>query len=128
MTDAVQAEESGLSQGAAAEPAAGAPIADREQPGAAESWSEPEEYVRVLSALASGEGAQAIARLEQLQAQPPLALPELAATYLSGMATLRRARLGRCRRATCVSMSSTAPPTTGTCPGPISASGRRSRN
>ncbi|MAG36321.1 MAG: hypothetical protein CL878_08765 [Dehalococcoidia bacterium] len=49
-------------------------------------WSEPESYVRVLSALAIGHGALAVARLEQLQSQPTIALPDLAATYFSGMA------------------------------------------
>ena len=86
MTNLAQAEVTGSSHTTSTEPAEGAPIADQEQPVAAAAQSEPEEYVRVLSALASGEGAQAIARLEQLQAQPPVALPELAATYLSGMA------------------------------------------
>ena len=86
MTDRARADESGLGQAAVTEPAQGAPEADQAPPGAAEALPEPVEYVRVLSALASGEGAQAIVRLEQLQAQPPLALPELAATYLTGMA------------------------------------------
>ena len=85
MADPAQAEVNGGGHTTVTGPTEGAP-ADQEQPGAAEAWSEPEEYVRVLSALASGEGAQAIARLEQLQARATEALPELAATYLSGMA------------------------------------------
>ncbi len=85
MTDPAPAEVIGSNHTTSTEPAAETP-AGREQPAAAETWSEPEGYVSVLSALANGEGAQAIARLEQLQAQPPVALPELAATYLSGMA------------------------------------------
>ena len=86
MTDPVQAEVTGGSQATSTEPAQGATAAVPEQQGATEAWSEPEGYIRMLSALASGEGAQAVARLEQLQSQPSEALPELAATYLSGMA------------------------------------------
>ena len=85
MADPTQAELNGSDHTTVTGPTEGVP-AGQEQPGAAEAWSEPEEYVRVLSALASGDGAQAIARLERLQARPPEALPELAATYLSGMA------------------------------------------
>ncbi len=86
MTDSAPAEVAGGSHVPSTGPAEGTPAAGQEQQGTAEAQSEPEGYVRVLSALASGEGAQAIARLEQLQSQPPVALPELAATYLSGMA------------------------------------------
>ena len=86
MTDPAQAKVADGRHTTLTEPAESAPSAGQEQQAAAEAWSEPEGYVRVLSALANGEGAQAIARLEQLQSQPPVALPELAATYLSGMA------------------------------------------
>jgi tetratricopeptide (TPR) repeat protein len=86
MTDPAQAKVADGRHTTLTEPAEGAPSAGQEQQAAAEAWSEPEGYVRVLSALANGEGAQAIARLEQLQSQPPVALPELAAMYLSGIA------------------------------------------
>ncbi len=86
MTDPAPAKVTSRNHTTLTGPSDGAVSAGQERQVPSEAWSEPEGYVRVLSALASGEGAQAIARLEQLQSQPPVALPELAATYLSGMA------------------------------------------